>query len=168
MGGRGLSCGRERPFPAASGVEWEPGAPFSWKGGAGRARATAACFVIAHRTSPTPTPLDPAAQALFLWMHAAKDPGATVVALIVSVSTLIKTVLYFMITFNGTATNIVRSAVCVTSWATASWADCQEFVGFYVLTNGWWILIPALVVYSTGSQLARANAKLRSVVASRP
>jgi hypothetical protein len=94
-------------------------------------------------------------QVLFLSMHAKRDAGATVVALIVSVSTFIKTVLYMMIIFNGTATDIVPTATCLLKFDTAA---CKDFISIFVIPNGIWIVVPFFVIYSTASQLARANA----------
>ncbi len=89
-------------------------------------------------------------------MNKSRDPGSTVVALIVSTSTFIKTVLYFFLVFLGDQ-SVVPSTICVRNFSEATYQQCIDWLWF-VIPNGTWIVIPALVIYSTASQLARANA----------
>jgi len=88
-------------------------------------------------------------------MNKVRDPGATVVALIVSVSTFVKTCLYFMIMLNGTPTDTVPSFACLSTW---DMDQCKTFLLSYLIPNGVWIVVPLLVIYTLASQLARANA----------
>lgn len=88
-------------------------------------------------------------------MNSVRDPAATVVALIVSVSTFVKTCLYFMIMINGNPTSTVPSFVCLSTW---DMEQCKTFILSYLIPNGVWIVVPLLVIYNLASQLARANA----------
>lgn len=94
----------------------------------------------------------------YLYLHSVRDAAAPVWALVVSVSTCIKTVLYFLVTFNGDYKHLVPASVCAYDSAAATSQDCKDFV-LYVFVNGIWIVVPALVVYTIGAKLAKANSK---------
>ena len=76
----------------------------------------------------------------------------TVFGLVVSTSTLVKTVLYMLMIANHP-----RPVEVLPSIARATPAQAWDFWVLFVATNGWWILIPALVVRTLSERLIAAT-----------
>lgn len=76
----------------------------------------------------------------------------TVFGLVVSTSTLVKTVLYMLMIYNHPRP--VEVLPCVNR---ATPAEAWDFWVLFVLTNGWWIVMPALVVRTLSERLIAAT-----------
>ena len=97
-------------------------------------------------------------------MHATESPSAATVGLIVSVATLSKTVLYFMMVALIGWNEAVPSSRCLGPWL-GSGAEapeqCFDFFATFLIPNGVWIVVPFLVVCALGMHLSTANAQFR-------
>ncbi len=85
-----------------------------------------------------------------------ESPSASVVGLIVASATLFKTVLYFVVVGAYGWVKVVPSSALATP------AQVQTFVLQWLIPNGIWILVPALVCIKLGSDLAAGNSLRRT------
>ena len=117
---------------------------------------------------PAPPPRPP--QLLYLFFAlATESPSAVTVGLIVSVATLSKTVLYFLMVHFIGWNNAVPSSVCITSLITylqkgGAWkqaSECPTFFLQFLIPNAVWVVVPFLVVVALGRQLSTANARFK-------
>lgn len=98
------------------------------------------------------------------FVHATESPSAVTVGLIVSVATLSKTVLYFMMVSLIGWNEVVPTSKCLgplLGGGPYAEDQCFDFFATFLIPNGVWIVVPFLVVCALGMHLSTANARFR-------
>ncbi len=84
--------------------------------------------------------------------------------LIVSVATLSKTVLYFLMVYFIGWNTVVPSSECLGPLLGSGVykpAECFDFFAVFLIPNGVWIVVPFLVVCALGTHLSAANSRFK-------